>query len=49
MGRWVLIPGVICGYRGEEIENPLMQRIRRLDKLIDELARGKKMNSILRG
>ncbi len=44
-----LITGVICGYRVEEIEDPLMQRIRHLDKLIDELAKGKKMTSILRG
>lgn len=44
-----LIKGVICGYRVEEIEDPLMQKIRYLDKLVDELARGKKMSSILRG
>lgn len=43
-----LITGVICGYRVEEIEDPLMRRIRYLDKLIDELARGKKMTAILR-
>ncbi len=43
-----LIKGVICGYRVEEIEDPLMQQIRYLDKLVDELARGKKMASILR-
>ncbi|MBK7820999.1 MAG: DUF2200 domain-containing protein [Tessaracoccus sp.] len=43
-----LITGVICGYRVEEIEDPLMQRIRYMDKLVDELARGKKMASILR-
>ena len=43
-----LIKGVICGYRVEEIEDPLMQKIRYLDKLIDELARGKKMEKILR-
>lgn len=43
-----LITGVICGMRVEEIEDPLMQKIRYLDKLIDELARGKKMESILR-
>ncbi|MDO8144894.1 DUF2200 domain-containing protein [Isoptericola sp. 178] len=43
-----LITGVICGYRVEEIEDPLMQRIRYLDKLVDEVARGKKMSSILR-
>lgn len=44
-----LITGVICGIRVEEIEDPLMQRIRYLDKLVDEVARGKKMTSILRG
>ncbi|MEN0071545.1 MAG: DUF2200 domain-containing protein [Propionicimonas sp.] len=43
-----LIKGVICGYRVEEIEDPLMRQIRYLDKLVDELARGKKMSSILR-
>ena len=43
-----LITGVICGVRVEEIEDPLMQKIRYLDKLVDELARGKKMASILR-
>lgn len=43
-----LITGVICGVRVEEIENPLMQEIRYLDKLIDELARGKAMEKILR-
>ena len=43
-----LIKGLICGYRVEEIENPLTQQCRYLDKLIDELARGKKMESILR-
>ena len=43
-----LITGVICGYRVEEIEDPLMQRIRYLDKLVDELAKGKKLESILR-
>jgi len=43
-----LITGMICGYRVEEIEDPLMQQIRYLDKLVDELARGKKMASILR-
>ena len=42
------IKGVICGYRVEEIEDELMQKIRYMDKLIDELARGKKMSSILR-
>ncbi|MBC1785486.1 DUF2200 domain-containing protein [Listeria welshimeri] len=44
-----LITGVICGYRVEEIEDKLMQQIRYLDKLIDELAKGKKMEKILRG
>ena len=44
-----LITGLICGYRVEEIEEPLMQQIRWMDKLVDELARGKKMASILRG
>jgi hypothetical protein len=43
-----LIKGVVCGIRVEEIEDPLMQKIRYLDKLVDELARGKKMESILR-
>jgi len=43
-----LITGVICGIRVEEIEDPLMQKIRYLDKIVDELARGKKMESILR-
>jgi len=43
-----LIKGVICGYRVEEIENELTRNCRYLDKLIDELARGKKMTSILR-
>jgi hypothetical protein len=42
------ITGVICGYRVEEIEDPLMQKIRYLDKLIDELAKGKAMDKILR-
>lgn len=42
------ITGVICGYRIEEIEDPLMQKVRYLDKLIDELAKGKKMEKILR-
>ena len=42
------ITGVICGYRVEEIENKLMQKIRYLDKLVDELAKGKKMEKILR-
>lgn len=43
-----LIKGVVCGIRVEEIEDPLMQKIRYLDKLIDELARGKAMEKILR-
>ena len=43
-----LITGVICGYRVEEIENPLTQQARYLDKLVDELAKGKKMEKILR-
>jgi hypothetical protein len=43
-----LITGVICGVRVEEIREPIMQEIRYLDKLIDELARGKKMEKILR-
>ena len=43
-----LITGVVCGVRVEEIEDPLMRRIRYLDKLIDELARGKAMDRILR-
>ena len=43
-----LITGVVCGIRVEEIEDPLMQKIRYLDKLIDELAKGKKMEKILR-
>lgn len=43
-----LIKGVICGYRVEEITNPLTQKARYLDKLIDELARGRKMEKILR-
>jgi len=42
------ITGVICGYRVEEIEDPLMKKIRYLDKLIDELAKGKRMEKILR-
>jgi hypothetical protein len=44
-----LITGVICGYRVEDIADPLMQKIRYLDKLVDELAKGKKMEKILRG
>ena len=43
-----LITGVICGYRIEDIETPLTKQIRYLDKLIDELAKGKKMEKILR-
>ncbi len=45
----VLINGVICGYRIEEIQNPLTKQVRYLDKLVDELAKGKKMEKILRG
>jgi hypothetical protein len=44
-----LITGVICGYRVENIEDPLTQQVRYLDKLVDELAKGKKMEKILRG
>ena len=44
-----LIKGVVCGVRVEEVPDPLMQKIRYLDKLVDELAKGKKMESILRG
>ena len=43
-----LITGMICGYRIEEIENPLTQKVRFLDKLVDELAKGRKMEKILR-
>jgi hypothetical protein len=43
-----LIKGVVCGIRVEDIDDPLMQKIRYLDKLIDELAKGKKLASILR-
>ena len=43
-----LIKGVVCGIRVEEIEDPLMQKVRYLDKLIDELAKGKAMEKILR-
>jgi hypothetical protein len=43
-----LITGLICGYRIEEIENPLTQQVRFLDKLVDELAKGRKMDKILR-
>lgn len=42
------ITGVICGYRVEDIEDPLMQKIRYMDKLVDELAKGRKMEKILR-
>ncbi|HEX6429616.1 MAG TPA: DUF2200 domain-containing protein [Niastella sp.] len=44
-----LITGVICGYRVEEIEDPLTKQVRYLDKLVDELAKGRKMEKILRG
>ena len=44
-----LISGVICGVRVEEIEDPLTQQVRYLDKLVDELAKGRKMEKILRG
>jgi hypothetical protein len=43
-----LITGTICGYRIEELENPLTQQVRYLDKLVDELAKGRKMEKILR-
>jgi len=43
-----LITGVICGYRVEEIEDPFMRRVRYLDKLVDELAKGRTMDKILR-
>jgi len=43
-----LITGVICGYRIENIKNPLTQKVRYLDKLVDELAKGRKMEKILR-
>ena len=43
-----LITGVICGYRIEEIENPITKKVRYLDKLVDELAKGKKIETILR-
>ncbi|HET9065695.1 MAG TPA: DUF2200 domain-containing protein [Gemmatimonadales bacterium] len=46
--RSALITGVVCGVRVEEIDDPVMQRIRQLDKLIDELAKGKAMEKILR-
>jgi hypothetical protein len=44
-----LITGVVCGVRVEEIDDPLMQNIRYLDKLVDELAKGKAMEKVLRG
>ncbi|MBN8552660.1 MAG: DUF2200 domain-containing protein [Caulobacterales bacterium] len=44
----LLITGVICGHRVEEIEDPLMREIRHLDKLVDELAKGKAMEKVLR-
>lgn len=44
-----LITGAICGYRIEEIDNPLTKKARYLDKLVDELAKGRKMEKILRG
>ena len=43
-----LIKGTVCGVRVEEVEDPLMQKIRYLDKLVDELAKGKKLESVLR-
>ena len=43
-----LIKGVICGYRIEDLKNPLTQQVRYLDKLVDELAKGRKMEKILR-
>lgn len=43
-----LITGMICGYRVEQIEDPFMQKVRYLDKLVDELAKGRKMEKILR-
>lgn len=43
-----LITGLICGYRIEEIQNPLTQKVRYLDKIVDELAKGKKLEKILR-
>ncbi len=44
-----LITGVICGYRVEDIEDPLTQKVRYLDKLVDELAKGRKLEKIFRG
>ncbi|AKT50663.1 DUF2200 domain-containing protein [Arsenicicoccus sp. oral taxon 190] len=46
--RASLITGVVCGVRVEDVEDPLMQRIRYLDKLVDELARGRAMDKVLR-
>lgn len=46
--KTLLIKGVVCGVRVEEIEDPLMQKIRYLDKLVDELAKGKALEKILR-
>ena len=46
--RASMITGVVCGVRVEDVDDPLMQRIRYLDKLVDELARGKAMDKILR-
>ena len=43
-----IITGLICGYRIEEIENPLTRKVRYLDKLVDELAKGRKMEKVLR-
>jgi hypothetical protein len=43
-----LITGIICGYRVKEITNPLTKQVRNLDKLVDELAKGKKMDKMLR-
>jgi hypothetical protein len=47
-GNAALITGVVCGVRVEDIEDPLMQKIRYLDKLVDEIARGKAMEKVLR-
>jgi len=44
-----LVTGVVCGVRVEDVEDPLMREIRRLDKLVDELAKGKAMEKVLRG
>ncbi len=44
-----LITGTVCGVRVQDVEDPLMQKIRYLDKLVDELAKGKAMNKVLRG